>query len=120
MVICSAAPQPVLILGTVVTFYVFALHATLFLNGVFPFGCGFRSGIEGYTIASAAILCLTFVAWGLFNRRRWAWFGGVICFASMAVEFAVAFLCAGSSEFLRHLGVPDPDRTLVELQFPSA
>ena len=38
----------------------------------------------------------------------------------MAVEFAVAFLCAGSSEFLRHLGVHDPDPTRVELQFPSA
>ena len=64
------APQPVLVLGTVVTFYVFALHAPLFLNGTVPFGCGFRSGIEGYTITSVAILCLTFVAWGLFNRRR--------------------------------------------------
>ena len=116
----EAAPQPVLILGSVVTFYVFAFHAPLFLNGVVPFGCGFQSGIEGYVIASTAIQCLTFVAWGLFNRRRWAWIGGVVCFSAMAVEFAVAFLCAGSSEVFRHLGVPDLDETLVELQFPSA
>jgi len=38
----------------------------------------------------------------------------------MAVDFAIAFLCAGSTEIFRLLGVSDFDETLVELQFPGA
>ena len=90
----ETAPQPVLILGSVVTFYVFAFHSPLFLNGVVPFGCGFLSGLRGYALAATAILGLSFVALGLFNQRRWAWFGGVACFTTMAVDFPLAFLCS--------------------------
>ena len=115
----EATPQPVLILGLVVTFYVFAFHLPLFLNGVVPFGCGFRSGLPGYALAGSAIMVLSLVAWGLFNRRLWAWFGGIACFAAMAIEFALAFLCSGSAEFFRQLGVSELDETLIELQFPS-
>ena len=115
----EAAPQPVLILGSVTAFYVFAFHTSLFLNGVVPFGCGFRSGKVGYVIAATAIVGLSFVAWGMFNQRRWAWFGGVVCFATMAVDFAVAFLCSGSTGLFRQLGVSNLDESLVELQFPS-
>ncbi len=116
----ETAPQPVLILGSVVTFYVFAFHLPLFLNGVVPFGCVFLSGLGGYTLAATAILGLSFVALGLFNQRRWAWFGGMACFTTMAMDFPLAFLCSGSTEFLRQLGVSDLDVSLVELQFPSA
>ena len=115
----ETAPQPVLILGSVVTFYVFAFHSPLFLNGVVPFGCGFLSGLGGYALAATAILGLSFVALGLFNQRRWAWFGGVACFTTMAVDFPLAFLCSSSTGFLRQLGVSDLDESLVELQFPS-
>ena len=115
----EATPLPVIILGSVATFYVFAFHLPLFLNGVVPFGCGFRSGLSGYAFASTAILVLAFVAWGLFRQRLWAWYGGVTCFATMAVNFTVAFLCSGSAAFFQVLGARDLDLSQVERQFPS-
>jgi len=74
----------------------------------------------GSALVATAILSLYLVAWGLFNQRNWAWFGGVVCFACMAANFALAFLCAGSTEYFRYLGVTDLDGSLIELQFPSS
>ena len=115
----EATPSPVLILGSVTTFFVFSFHIPLFLNGVVPFGCGFLSGLTGYGLASSGILVLAFVALGLFRQRLWAWYGGVIIFFSMAVNSTIAFLCSGSVAFLHALGARDLDVSQVELQFPS-
>ncbi|MBW7997340.1 MAG: hypothetical protein FVQ81_12370 [Candidatus Glassbacteria bacterium] len=93
-------PQPILVLGGLMVFFILALHVLFFLNGVFPVFGGFVSGMKGIFLTDLAIFLLAVLTYGVFSRRMWAWWGAIVYFALLALSYTLSFLMGGGRNFI--------------------
>jgi hypothetical protein len=84
-------PQPVLVLGALLLFFIIVLHIPIFFNGVFPFFGLLLTGIEGFSMIDVSIFCLAVLTWGVLKRRPWAWWGALVYLSLLTLSVIVTF-----------------------------
>jgi hypothetical protein len=93
-------PQPILVSGSLMIFFVIVLHIPLLFNGIFPVLGRYSSGLEGVQLIDLSILMLIFLSWGVFAKKFWAWLGSIIYFSFLIISSTVTFLINSPEEFL--------------------
>ena len=85
-------PQAVLVLGSLMIFFIGALHIPLLFNGIFPVFGIFSFGLEGVLLIDLSVFLLIVLTWGVLGKRRWAWWGSVAYFVLMILSTTITFL----------------------------
>ena len=93
-------PISVLTLGWLIIFYIIVLHILILFNGIFPVFGTFLYGIEGIVLLDIAILCLSFLVWGLLRLKLWAWRGTVFALGIFAASTIITFVNSSYSTIL--------------------
>jgi hypothetical protein len=83
---------PRLVLGSLLAFFVVFLHLPLLFNGAFPMFGRFLFDFNGLLATQIAVLMLVVVSWGIFQGRRWAWWGAFIYLTFMILSATMTFL----------------------------
>jgi len=98
-------PLPILVLTSLLLFYVMVLPLPMMLNGVFAFFGVLLSGYRGILAHNVLILCFIALAWGTFRQRKWAWWGAVICFTGLLLSSVLTFPRLSYAEILNNMAV---------------
>jgi hypothetical protein len=99
-------PEPILVLGVLFAFYVAAWHILILFNGVFPLFGRWVNELLGIALIDLAILCLVGLTWGILGRRRWAWWGSLLYFATLTTSSILTLGTSSWSEVLAALDFP--------------
>jgi hypothetical protein len=91
----DGVPLPVLVLSSLFTFYIIALHVPILFNGIFPLFGVWLFGLPGIVVIDVAIMLLVCLLWGVLKLRKWAWWGSLIYFGLIIPS--VLLTLAGSS-----------------------
>jgi hypothetical protein len=84
-------PQPVLVLGALLLFFIVVLHIPIFFSGVFPLFGLLLTGIEGYVLIDVSIFCLAGLTCGVLKLKPWAWWVSLVYLGLLAVSVIVTF-----------------------------
>ena len=107
-------PMPVLVLGLLFSFYALVLHIPLLFNGLFPLFGAWLSGLEGFVALAFAILSLTFLAWGIWQQRAWAWWGMLAYVALLTASALVTLLGTSLIEMVAAVNLPPTELEIVQ------
>ena len=81
-------------------FFTLALHVPLLFSGVYPFFGRYLFDLGGTALLDLSILLLALLAWGVFRRKLWAWWGSVIYFGLMILSSGITFLTTSKEAIL--------------------
>jgi hypothetical protein len=109
----ESKPLAHLVLGSLLTFYVLALHLPLLFNGAFPLFGRFLFDFNGLLVSQLAILVLIVVTWGVFRGRRWAWWGAVLYLAWMILSAATTFLARTPADLFAGMHLAETEREIL-------
>lgn len=84
-------PQLVLIVGSLLIFFIIVIQFPLFLNGIFPVFGKFVVGSQGVMIISLVTIVLIFLSWGTLRSKLWAWWGSIILQSILIISTALTF-----------------------------
>ena len=84
-------PIPVLVIIMLFILYILDLNALLFLRGMFPFFGILLFDSYGALLISISTLIFSFLIWGLYQLKAWAWWGSVTYFGLIAISFLLTF-----------------------------
>lgn len=62
-------PQPVLVLGALLLFYIVVLHIPIFFSGIFPFFGLLLVDLAGILMIDVTIFCLAGLTWGVLKLK---------------------------------------------------
>jgi MFS family permease len=99
-------PQPVLVLGALLLFFVVVLHIPIFFSGLFPFFGLLLVDLEGIFVLDVSIVCLTGLAWGLLKLKPWAWWGALVFTSLLTVSVIVTFVQYSLTDILSRMRFP--------------
>lgn len=99
-------PLPILVLGGLLLFYALVLHVPIFFNGILPFFGRWLSGLTGIFLLDLTILGVVALAWGVFRRKSWAWWGTLAFFALLTASTALTLIPASWGEILSAVNLP--------------
>jgi hypothetical protein len=99
-------PIPILVLSILSSFYVVVLHVLILFNGAFPLFGNWVTELRGIALIDVASLCLIGLIWGMLNRRKWAWWGSLLYFASLTLSWVVTLATSTWSHILTAMDFP--------------
>jgi hypothetical protein len=99
-------PQPVLVLGALLLFFIVVLHIPIFFSGVFPLFGLLLTGIEGFLLIDVSIFCLAGLTWGVLKLKPWAWWGALVYLSLLTLSVIVTFPQYGLLDILARLRFP--------------
>jgi hypothetical protein len=111
-------PIPILALGVLFVYYGVVWHILILFNGVFPLFGHWVNQLPGIVLIDLAVLCLVGLTWGILGRRRWAWWGSLLYFATITASSILTLGTSSWSEILAALGFPPFETEM--LQGPAA
>jgi hypothetical protein len=106
-------PQPVLVLGALLLFFIVVLHIPIFFSGVFPLFGLLLTGIEGYVLIDVSIFCLAGLTWGVLKLRPWAWWGALVFVSLLTVSVIVTFSQYTLLDILARLRFPPTEMEIL-------
>lgn len=102
----AGRPIAVLVLSFLLGLYAVVMHIPIFFRGVFPFFGTFLVEMEGIVALDLCILCLVFLAWGVFRQQAWAWWGSVLLVGLLACSSAITLALTSYPELLALMNFP--------------
>jgi hypothetical protein len=84
-------PQPVLVLGALLLFYIVVLHIPIFFSGIFPFFGLLLTDLAGILMIDVSIFCLAGLTWGVLKLKQWAWWGSLVFLSLLILSVFVTF-----------------------------
>lgn len=84
-------PQPVLVLGALLLFYIVVLHIPIFFSGIFPFFGLLLTDLAGILLIDVSIFCLAGLTWGVLKLKPWAWWGSLVFLSLLTFSVIVTF-----------------------------
>ncbi len=88
----APTPQRILVIGSLMIFFILALHVPILFNGIFPLFGRYLFGLGAILFLDVAVIALIFLTWGTFRRKLWAWWGALIYLALMFSSATITFL----------------------------
>jgi hypothetical protein len=85
-------PQRILVIGSLMIFFILALHVPILFNGIFPLFGRYLFDLPAIVALDGAVMVLILLTWGVFKRKRWAWWGSVIYLGLFLISAASTFL----------------------------
>ncbi|MGD2040240.1 MAG: hypothetical protein PVH11_05400 [Anaerolineae bacterium] len=107
-------PVPVLVLGSLLTFYVLALHIPLLLNGLFPLFGHWLSGLDGFVALTVAILALAFLTWGIWRQAAWAWWPALLGLVLLLLSSTWTLAGTSWAQLLALLNLPPTELDILD------
>jgi MFS family permease len=107
-------PQPVLVLGALLLFYIVVLHIPIFFNGIFPLFGLLLTGIEGISMIDVSIFCLAGLTWGTLKLKPWAWWGALVYVSLLTVSVIVTFSQYTLLDILARLRFPPTETEFLD------
>jgi hypothetical protein len=107
-------PQPVLVVGALLLFFIVVLHIPIFFNGVFPLFGLLLTGLEGFFLIDVSIFCLAGLTWGVLKLKPWAWWGALVYVSLLAVSVIVTFPQYGLLDILARLRFPPTEVEILD------
>jgi hypothetical protein len=99
-------PQPVLVLGTLLLFYVVVLHIPIYFSGLFPFFGLLLVDLEGIFVIDVSIMCLLGLTWGILKLKPWAWWSALVFLGLLTVSVFVTFSQRSLADILSRMRFP--------------
>ncbi len=99
-------PQPVLVLGTLLLFFIVVLHIPIFFSGIFPFFGLLLVDLAGIMMIDVSIFCLAGLTWGVLKLKPWAWWGSLVYLSLLTVSVAVTFSQYSLADILSRMRFP--------------
>jgi hypothetical protein len=106
-------PMAYLVLGSLLTFFVLALHLPLLFNGAFPLFGRFLFDFNGLLATQLAILALIVITWGVFRGRRWAWWAALFYLALMILSATATFLATTPADLFAGMHLAETEREIL-------
>lgn len=88
----EALPQRILVIGSLMIFFILALHVPILFNGIFPLFGRYHFGLNAILLLDGAAILLILLTWGVFKQALWAWWGTLIHFGLLIISAAITFL----------------------------
>jgi hypothetical protein len=107
-------PQPVLVLGALLLFFIVVLHIPIFFNGIFPLFGLLLTGMEGFFLIDVSIFCLAGLTWGVLKLKPWAWWGALVYVSLLAVSVIVTFSRYSLPDILARLRFPPTEVEILD------
>jgi len=107
-------PQPVLVLGALLLFFIVVLHIPIFFSGIFPFFGLMLVDLAGFVLIDVSIFCLAGLAWGLLKLRPWAWWGALVYLSLLTVSVIVTFSQYTLLDILARLRFPPTEMEILD------
>jgi hypothetical protein len=107
-------PQPVLVLGVLLLFFIIVLHIPIFFSGVFPLFGLLLTGIEGFVLIDVSIFCLAGLTWGVLKLKPWAWWGTLIYLSLLTLSVIVTFSQYTLLDILARLRFPPTEVEILD------
>jgi hypothetical protein len=85
-------PRRVLVTGTLLIFFIMALHFPMLFIGIFPLFGRYLFGIQALLALDIAVILLIGLTWGFLRRRMWAWWGSIVYLVFMITSATITFL----------------------------
>ncbi len=99
-------PISLLVLETLLIFYIVMFHIPILFNGAFPLFGRFRFGYEGILLLDISIAGLVLLLWGTVGRKAWAWWGALVWFTLVTCSTVVTLLSSSYMEILAGMQFP--------------
>ncbi len=106
-------PLPVLALLLLLAAVILVLHMALFVQALFPWFGDFIVGRPVAPLIAALIVLAGVLAYGVAQRRRWAWWAVLLYFALLATSSALSFSRHSVGAILRLLALPPAEAAVI-------
>jgi hypothetical protein len=107
-------PQPVLVLGALLLFFIVVLHIPIFFNGIFPFFGLLLVDLAGIFMIDVSIFCLAGLTWGLLKLKPWAWWGALVYLSLLTVSLILTFSRYSLSDILARMRFPPTEMEILQ------
>ncbi|MFL7790853.1 MAG: hypothetical protein AB8I69_01835 [Anaerolineae bacterium] len=107
-------PQPVIVLGALLLFFIVVLHIPIFFSGVFPLFGLLLTDIAGFVLIDVSIFCLAGLTWGVLKLRLWAWWGALVYLSLLTASVFVTFSQYGLLDILARLRFPPTEVEILD------
>ena len=107
-------PQPVLVLGALLLFYIVVLHIPIFFSGIFPLFGLLLTGIAGFMLIDVSIFCLAGLTWGVLKLKSWAWWGSLVFLSLLTLSVIVTFSQYTLLDILARLRFPPTEVEILD------
>ena len=107
-------PQPVLVLGALLSFFIVVLHIPIFFRGIFPFFGLLLTDLAGILMIDVSIFCLAGLTWGVLKLKPWAWWGSLVFLSLLTLSVFVTFSQYGLLDILASLRFPPTEMEILD------
>jgi len=105
---------PALGLAIIYAVGIVVLHLLILLHGNVPLFGTWVTGLTGITLLDLAIWALAALIWGTLRREAWAWWGGLVYVASIAVSSVLTLARTEWLELLALLELPASELAMLD------
>jgi hypothetical protein len=107
-------PQPVLVLGALLLFFIVVLHIPIFFNGIFPLFGLLLTGMEGFSLIDVSIFFLAGLTWGVLKLKPWAWWGALVYLGLLTLSVIATFPRYTLLDILARLRFPPAEMEILD------
>jgi hypothetical protein len=107
-------PQPVLVLGALLLFFIVVLHIPIFFSGVFPLFGLMLVDLAGFLLIDVSIFCLAGLTWGLLKLRPWAWWGALVYLSLLTLSVIMTFSQYTLLDILARMRFPPTEMEILD------
>lgn len=107
-------PRRVQVTGSLLIFFILALHFPMLFIGIFPLFGRYLFGFQALIALDIAVILLVGLTWGYFGRRMWAWWGAVVYLVFMITSTTITFLTVEPLAIFRGMGLSGLEWEIVQ------
>lgn len=106
-------PARIRMLGLLGIFFTLCWHLPLLFSGAFPVFGRFVIKLDGYIATTTVLVLLALNTWGLWEHRRWAWWGNTFLYLALSASLVITLFPLSLTDIILSLNLPPTEVNLL-------